>query len=81
MRFNQRKILKFGHLLSNMLIFHTVAYQTKAINDLREAGVEIPDEVLSGLSPYWTEHFNRYGAFNLNMDRNTAEIDYALKEF
>jgi TnpA family transposase len=34
MRPNQRKIIRFNHLLANMLIFHTVVYQTKAINGL-----------------------------------------------
>ena len=36
MRPNQRKIIRFNHLLANMLIFHTVVYQTKAINKLRD---------------------------------------------
>lgn len=28
---------------------------------LTERRVEIPDEVLAGISPYWTEHLNRFG--------------------
>lgn len=42
MRANQRKIIRFNHLLANMLMFHTVVYQTKAVNKLRADGVEIP---------------------------------------
>ncbi len=78
MRFNQRKIIKFNHLLANMLIFHTVVYQTKGINKLKEKGINIPSEILTGMSPYWTEHINRFGAFHLNMDKNTASIEYDL---
>lgn len=32
MQANQRKIIRYNHLLANMLIFHTVVYQTKGIN-------------------------------------------------
>lgn len=78
MRPNQRKIIRFNHLLANMLIFHTVVYQTKGINKLRAAGIEIPDEVLPGISPYWTEHLNRFGTFHLDMQKIKAEIEYDL---
>ena len=36
MRFNQRKIIKFNHLLANMLIFHTMVYQIKTINQEKD---------------------------------------------
>ena len=75
---NQKKILRFGHLLANMLVFHTAASQTKAINKLRGEGVEIPDQVLADLSPYWTENINRYGMFELNTNRAIEEIEYDL---
>ena len=79
MRFNQRKIIKFNHLLANMLIFHTVVHQTKGINKLKDDGIDIQNEILSGISPYWTEHINRFGAFHLDMDKNTSNIEYDLK--
>ena len=78
MRFNQRKIIKFNHLLANMLIFHTMVHQTKTINQLRNEGVEIKDEMLAHSAPYWTERYNRYGLFQLNMEKDTAEIEYDL---
>lgn len=79
MRPNQRKIIRYNHLLANMLIFHTVAYQTKGINKLRTEGLEIPDEILTGMSPYWTEHLNRFGIFSLDMDKIASEIEYDLQ--
>lgn len=55
-----------------------MVYQTKAVNKLRGLGTEIPDEILSGISPYWTEHFNRFGVFQLDMQKAMAEIEYDL---
>jgi hypothetical protein len=79
LRFNQRKIIKFNHLVANMLIFHTVAHQTKAINKLRSQGVDVPTDILAGIAPYWTEHLNRFGAFHLDMNKMTAKIEYDLQ--
>ncbi len=71
-------MIRFNHLLANMIIFHNVVYQTKAINKLRSQGIEIPDEMLAGISPYWTEHINRFGIFQLEMEKKIAEIEYDL---
>ena len=62
-----------------MLIFHTVVNQTKAVNLLRGQGMTIPDAVLSGLSPYWREHINRFGIFSVDMNREAEEIQYDLE--
>lgn len=78
MRANQRKIIRYNHLLANMLIFHTVVYQTKGINKLLNQGIPIPPEILSGLSPYWREHLNRFGMFPLDMKKMIPEIEYDL---
>ncbi len=56
MRPNQRKIIRFNHLMANMLIFHNVVHQTKGINKLRNQGIEVPNEILAGISPYWSGH-------------------------
>lgn len=80
MRANQLKIIRFNHLLANMIIFHTVVHQTKAINKLRADGIEIPDEALPGISPYWTEHLNRFGMFQLDMEKAVSDIEYDLVE-
>ena len=80
LRFNQRKIIKFNHLVANMLIFHTVTHQTKAINKLRSQGVDIPTEILAGIAPYWTEYINQFGAFHLNMDKMAVNIEYIYNE-
>ena len=78
LRPNQRKIIRFNHLLANILIFHNVVYQTKGINQLRSEGIEIADEILSAISPYWREHLNRFGIFPLDMEKTAPEIEYDL---
>ncbi len=77
-RYNQQKIVKYSHLVANMVIFHNVAHLTKAINELREEGVEISEDVLECLAPYWTEHINRLGLLPLNMEDKTPRIEYEL---
>jgi hypothetical protein len=36
---------------------------------------------LAGISPYWTEHLNRFGMFQLDMEKSAAEIEYDLIDF
>ena len=79
LRYSQRKIMKYSHLVANMLIFHTVVNQTKVVNLLRGQGMTIPDAVLSGFSPYWREHINRFGIFSVDMNRDTEDIQYDLE--
>jgi TnpA family transposase len=78
LRFNQDKMIKFSHLLANILIFHTVVFQTKGVNKLRDSGMDIPNEILSGFSPYWKDHINRFGAFLLEMEKMMEKIEYDL---
>jgi hypothetical protein len=35
----------------------------------------IPNEILSGISPYGTEHLNRFGVFQLDMQKMMADIE------
>ena len=78
MRKNQRKIIKYGHLVANMVILHVVANMTKVINDLIKEGREVDEHILRELSPYRTDHINRFGVFPLSMDRETIDLEYKL---
>ena len=66
-------------MVANILCLHTTSYQTKAINKLKEQGEDIPDEILARFSPYWTDHLNRLGIFDVNMDKEVVPIEYDLK--
>ncbi len=64
-REEQRKIIRYNHLVGNLIIFHNVVSMTTIIQDLINEGHIITPEILSCLSPYKTNHINRFGIYNL----------------
>jgi hypothetical protein len=70
-RDEQRKMIKYTHLVANLLIFHTTVSMTRALDAIRadSLGDAITDEALAGLSPYPTEHINRFGSYVLDLTR------------
>jgi len=59
-RDEQRKFIKYNHLVANLLSFHTLVTMTKALQQLLEEGHPLDIEAVSTLSPYRTEHINRW---------------------
>jgi TnpA family transposase len=80
-RDDQRKLIKYNHLVANCLIFYNVFAMTKALNKLKREGVHLSAEALSRLSPYLTGHVNRFGVYHLELDRHPPAIDYKLPIF
>jgi hypothetical protein len=74
-RDEQRKMIKYHHLVTNLLIFHNVVTMTKALQALVADGVEIDAAALACLSPYQTEHINRFGRYALKRDRIPEPLD------
>ncbi|MGA8439425.1 MAG: Tn3 family transposase [Candidatus Sulfotelmatobacter sp.] len=74
-RDEQRKMIKYHHLVANLLIFHNVVTMTKALQLLMEDGNPIDEEALACLSPYQTEHINRFGRYALKRDRVPEPLD------
>ena len=68
-RDEQRKFIKYKHLVANILAFHNIVSMTKAIDRLKADGQEISDEVLVAVSPYQTSHINRFGQYQLHARR------------
>ncbi|MBV8614209.1 MAG: Tn3 family transposase [Acetobacteraceae bacterium] len=56
-----------------------VQAQTRILRQLAEEGEEFDEATLSRLSPYLTEHVNRFGKYTLNLDRDSAALDYTLE--
>jgi TnpA family transposase len=71
-----RKIIKFQHLVANCLIFYTGMAITRVLKNRRSEGLEVSREVLERLSPYRTEHLNRFGEYHLNLSREIPEPDF-----
>src|SRR6516164_2063586 len=68
-RDEQRKFIKYNHLLANLLVFHNVVAITNAVRRMEAEGFEVRDECVAELSPYQTERINRFGHYALNFSR------------
>ncbi|MBA3438385.1 MAG: Tn3 family transposase [Pyrinomonadaceae bacterium] len=75
----QRKLIKYNHLVANCLIFHNVFAMTGALHRLLREGVAVSEETLRHLSPYLTEHINRFGVYEWNLRRVVPPINYGLE--
>ncbi len=53
-RDEQRKIIKYNHLVANCLIFYNVFEMTRILHELIQSGHSIEKEILCALSPYLT---------------------------
>ncbi len=73
-RDEQPKFTKYNHLIANLLVFYNVVTMTKALQQLEAHGHAVSDEVLAALSPYQTEHINRFGTYVLNFDRTPEPL-------
>ena len=77
-RDEQRKIIKYGHLVANILIFMNVHDQSKIMSELIQEGHVITKEQAACLAPYRKSNINRLGAYFLDELRDAINIDYRL---
>ncbi len=75
-REEQRKMIRYNHLIANCLIFYNVFEISRILNELRQEGVSLDAEAIAALSPYWTQHVNRFGLYALDLNRCPPPIDY-----
>jgi hypothetical protein len=68
-------MIEYHHLAANLLIFHNVVTMTRAIQVLIAGGQQIDEEALACMSPYQTEHLNRFGRYALKRDRVPEPLD------
>lgn len=73
-RDEQLKVIKYNHLIANLLVFHNCKSMTEALKELHDEGMVLTADILRALSPY-RQHPNRFGTYELT-DRETGEIDY-----
>lgn len=79
LRHEQRKVIKYNHLVANMIILHNVDGMTKILKELRDEGYEITEEVLAGLAPFRTHHINKYGDYTLDFRRKSGPLVFDLE--
>jgi len=66
-RDEQRKAIKYNHLVANCLIFHNLCSLTRLVQTLEQRGEVVPKDVIAAISPYLTEHINRFGDYILSL--------------
>jgi len=75
-RREQQKVVKYNHLVSNMVIFRNVVGMTDVLTGLREEGADITPEILAGLAPYRLQHINRFGDYTLDFTRKALSLNF-----
>jgi TnpA family transposase len=76
-RDEQLKVIKYNHLIANLLIFHNCQSMTQALKELQDEGMVLTREMLRALSPY-RQHPSRFGMYELR-DREAEPIDYDVR--
>jgi hypothetical protein len=72
----QRKIIKYNQLVANCIVFHNVCTVTQMLEQMEKEGKAINVGALTKMSPYLTQHINRFGKYRLNPNRMAPEPDY-----
>jgi TnpA family transposase len=75
-RDEQRKTIKYNHLVANCLIFHNLCSLTRLVQHLEQRGETVSEDAIAAISPYLTEHINRFGDYTLNLGRKPPQPDY-----
>jgi hypothetical protein len=75
-RDEQRKRIKYNHLVANTLIFYNIFELTRILHDLKQQGYKFEPEAIAVLSPYLTQHVNRFGLYHLDLERQPQAIHY-----
>lgn len=77
-RDEQRKVIKYNHLVANCICLYNVASITKVLNDLSEEGISVNKEALKAISPYITSHINRFGNYQLDLNQKIPDMQYQM---
>lgn len=77
-REEQRKLIKYNHLVANCLILYNVFEMSRILHELAQEGYQIDPEAIPGLNPYITKHVIRLGQYNLDVNRQPPPIFYDL---
>lgn len=78
-RRQQGKIIKFNHLVANMVVLYNVNKMTEILIKLQNEGkVKITPDILAHLNPY-RKNLNRFGSYSLDIKRKTSPLDHKNK--
>lgn len=62
-------------MLTNAVITWTTEYYQLAVQQLRESGRDVPDQVLAHISPAHSENVNFFGVISVDVEAELAKLD------
>jgi TnpA family transposase len=78
-RVEQRKCIKFNHLIANCLIFYNVQVISEVLEQLNQEGAELDEQAVGALSPYLRQHVNRFGEYQLDLTQLPPALNYDMQ--
>jgi TnpA family transposase len=66
-RDSHQKALRYNHLVGNLVVFYNVVHLTRVLEEIAHEGKTVSPECIKALSPYRTEHINRFGKYELDI--------------
>jgi len=78
-RVEQRKCVKFNHLVANCLIFYNVHVISEVLEQLNQEGAELDEQVVGALSPYLRQHIDRFGEYQLDLTQPPPALNYDIQ--
>ncbi len=78
-RVEQRKCIKFNHLIANCLIFYNVHVISEVLEQLNQEGAELDEQAVGALSPYLRQHVNRFGEYQLDLTQPPPALNYDIQ--
>jgi TnpA family transposase len=78
-RIEQRKCIKFNHLVANCLIFYNVHAISKVLEQLNQEGADLDEQAVGALSPYLRQHVNRFGQYQLDVTQPPPTLNYDIQ--
>ncbi|MEL6254444.1 MAG: Tn3 family transposase [Bacteroidota bacterium] len=78
LRHEQSKIIKYNHLMANMIMLYNVDQMTKVFNQLAKEGYPITPKILKAFAPYRNEHINRFGSYDSKLKWKVKPLQHEL---
>ncbi|PRR81176.1 Tn3 family transposase [Clostridium vincentii] len=77
-REDQRKRIKYNHLVANTIIFYNVYHMSEILHGLSSEGYDINKDIVSSLAPYMTSHINRFGKYSIDKNLEIPELKFDI---
>lgn len=77
-REDQRKMIKYNHLVANIIIFYNVYHMSAILQSLASEGYDINEDIISSLAPYMTSHINRFGKYSIDKNIDVPELKFDI---